>query len=917
MSFFRCDFFYITIDCMRTRWKCILLVCLISGTLKAQNVLDHVMNGSEQGKSLPEVLSSIEETEEARFFFLQEWIGKITVQKNFAGKKLGEALSELFEGTDLNVVSMYPKVVVIIKDPTKDIKRREALISALMAGKKVESYQFGEEGDQPPGTQLTIQGEVIDWTTGEALPYATVTVNDTLTSAASDENGLFTLRLQPGTYVLNFSFLGYDEKVFDLLAYDNGKLFVELEKESTELAEVVVQGERVQDLTKSKIGRTYLSVRDIKLAPAFLGEVDLVKQVQTLPGVTTVGEAATGFNVRGGSVDQNLILYDGMPVFNSSHVFGFLTTFNPEAVNDVAFYKGGIPANYGGRISSVLDIKSKDGDMEKWNANVGLGMITSNAMVNGPIKEGKTSVAASVRSTYSNWLVHSIKTDYADLSDSKVGFYDATLKLTHLVSEDTKLSFTGYSSKDAFSLEGDTTYRWHNLQASARLDHQFTPQLGSDFTLGYTLYGYDVENEDPRQASELTYRIGVTALKSAFHLDKRDHKLDFGWQLSHYLFKPGMLEPTASTSNAATIKMDNQYSIENAFYINDEWELSDNLTLEGGLRIPMFFSFGKADVFTYEPGQIKQLSTITDTLNYKGGEVIKSYFGLEPRLSMNWKFAPETSLKVGYNRIYQFLHLVTNTAAVTPVDIWQPSGYYFRPQIADQVSAGLFKDFNEKAYGISTEVFYKHIDNLIDFKDGAQLILNNHLETELLQGTGEAYGVETSFFKNSGKFTGNLSYTYSRSFRTIAGPTNSESINQGERYPANYDQPHIINLSWKLEMSKRHYFTGNFTYHSGRPVTIPLAVFGYDNNSVAYFSGRNQYRIPDYHRLDLALVVEGNHNKRKKWKGTWVFSIYNVYARKNPYTIFFRTSNAGVPEPYQLSIVGTLLPSISYNLKLD
>ena len=894
-----------------------VFLCLLTGTLRAQNVLDFVMNGSEQGRPLTELLESIEKEQEARFFYLPQWVEKITVQKNFNGQTLGQVLTTLFEGTDLEVIAMYPKVVVIIKDPSKDIQRREALISALMAGKKVESYQFGEEGDRLANDQLTIEGEVIDWTTGEALPYATVTVNDTLATATSNEKGLFSLKLQPGTYVLNFNFLGYDEKVFDLLAYDDGKLYVELEKESTELAEVVVQAERVQDLTKSKIGRTYLSVRDIKLAPAFLGEVDLVKQVQTLPGVTTVGEAATGFNVRGGSVDQNLILYDGMPVFNSSHVFGFLTTFNPEAVSDVAFYKGGIPADYGGRISSVLDIKSKDGDMEKWKVNLGLGMITSNAMVNGPIKKGKTSMAASVRSTYSNWLVHSIRTDYADLSDSQVGFYDATLKLTHLISEDTKLSFTGYSSKDAFSLEGDTTYRWHNLQGSLRLDHQFTPQLGADFTLGHTLYGYDVENEDPRQASELSYRIGVTALKSAFHLDKNEHKLDFGWQLSHYLFKPGMLRPTNSQSNAATIEMDKQYSIETALFINDEWELSDKLTLEGGLRVPMFFSFGPAEVFTYEPGSIKQLSTITDTLSYKGGQLIKAYFGLEPRLSMNWKFAPETSLKVGYNRIYQFLHLVTNTAAVTPVDIWQPSGYYFRPQRADQISAGLFKDFKDKAYGVSTEVFYKYIQNQIDFKDGAQLILNNHLETELLQGTGEAYGVETSLFKNQGKLTGNISYTYSRAFRTIAGPTISESINQGQRYPANFDQPHVLNLSWKIEMSKRHFFTGNFTYHTGRPVTIPLAVFGYDNNSVAYFSGRNQYRIPDYHRLDIALVVEGNHSKRKKGKGTWVFSIYNLYARNNPYTIFFRTSRAGVPEPFQLSIVGTLLPSVTYNLKFD
>lgn len=898
---------------MKLRCLLMFLLCLCS-TLRAQNILDFEFNKSQEGKAIITILEELESSQKARFFYLPEWIENISAKKSYVGMRLENVLEDVFQETDIDFVPMYPDVLVIIKDPTKDILRKEALITALVQGKKIESYKFGELATASQG-KITVKGNVLDWTTGEPLPFATIQVNDSLMATASDEDGKFMLLLDPGAYVLNFSFLAYNEKVIDLLAYADGELFVDLEKESIELAEVVVQGERTQDITKSKIGKTVLSIRDLKRSPAFLGEVDLVKQVQTLPGVTTVGEAASGFNVRGGSVDQNLILYDGMPVFNSSHVFGFLTAFNPEAVSDVSFYKGGIPAEYGGRVSSVMDIKSLDGDMQKWKLNLGLGMITSNAMVNGPIKEGKTAIAASVRSTYSNWLVHSIRTDYADLSNSQVGFYDATLKFTHLISNDTKLSFTGYSSNDAFSLEGDTTYKWHNFLTSVRLDHQFSPTLGSDFSIGRTLYGYDVENEDPRQASELSYRIAVTSLNSGFHLDKGQHKIDFGWQLSHYLFKPGELRPTSSASNAANVSIDNQYSIENAFYINDEWEVNEKLTVEGGIRLPMFFSFGKASVFQYEPGQIKQVSSITDTLNYKGGELIKAYYGFEPRASLNWKMNTSTSLKVGYNRIYQFLHLVTNTAAVTPVDIWQPSGYYFEPQRVDQISAGIFKDFSEQKYGVSTEVFYKYIDNLIDFKDGAQLILNTHLETELLQGKGRSYGVETSIFKNTGKLTGNINYTYSRAFRTIAGPTTSESINRGQEYPASFDQPHIINLGWKIEMSKRHFFTGNFTYHTGRPVTIPLAVFGYGNNSVAYFSGRNQYRIPDYHRLDIALVIEGNHNKRKKGKGTWVFSIYNVYARNNPYTIFFRSSKVGVPEPFQLSIVGTLLPSISYNLK--
>ena len=382
-----------------------------------------------------------------------------------------------------------------------------------------------------------------------------------------------------------------------------------------------------------------------------------------------------------------------------------------------------------------------------------------------------------------------------------------------------------------------------------------------------------------------------------------------------YTFQPGRLKPESQESNARDFSLHRQFSLENAFYITDELAVDDRLFVEGGVRLPLFVSLGPSNVNIYRKNFPLETGNVVDTLHFKVVQPVKAYVGLEPRLSARWMADPNASFKLGYNRMYQFLHLVTNTTAVTPVDIWQPSGYYFKPQRADQVSLGYFRDFKEKAFGASTEVYYKHIKNILDFKDGAQLILNNHLETELLQGIGRTYGVETSLFKNKGRLTGTLNYTYSRSFRQIKGPTSSESINNGKQYPASYDQPHIVNLSWKFNISRRHYFTGNFTYHTGRPVTIPLSVFTSEQTTVAYFSTRNQYRIPDYHRLDLALVIEGNH-KRKKWaEGTWVLSVYNAYARKNPYTVFFNTSTAGVPKPYQLSIIGTIFPSLSFNLK--
>lgn len=893
----------------------ILLLCLTATSVSAQNILEHKLDGSESGKPLSIILEKLSAEHAATFYYLPEWIEPISIQQSYDGQTLGDVLTDMFIGTDLSFFSMYPNVIVIIKDPTQVLLRRDAIETAIRQQKSIDRYAFGELGKSKINEQVIITGNVKDGKTKEGLPLVTIQVSDSKYSTTTDEAGNYKLILAPGVYVLDFSFVDYENKVIDLLAYESGEITLELDEKAILLDEVIIRDQTTRESTTSRIGLTQLSIQELKRSPVLLGEVDLVKQIQTLPGVTTVGESAAGFNVRGGSVDQNLILYDGLPVFGSSHVFGFLSAFNSEALRDVSFYRGGIPVEYGGRVSSVLDIRSKDGSLEKWNGNAGIGMITSNVMINGPLKKGKTTLAASLRSTYSDWLVRAIRTDYADLRNSSVFFYDGTLKLTHLISNKTKLSFTGYSSKDAFRLTGDTTYRWNNLLGSVRLDHQFNPKLNSEFIMGLSNYRYSVTNADPQTASELSFAIRSLTTKAGFNYQTGKHRINFGWQLIHYGLTPGSVKPDTPESNVKSFALDDQHSIENAFYVADGLALTDKLFVEAGIRLPLFFSFGLESVNIYKEGMPRDLATITDTLHFGKAKIVKGYSGLEPRVSFRWMVSQTASFKLGYNRMYQFLHLVTNTTAVTPVDIWQPSGYYFKPQRADQISLGFFKDFSEKKYGVSAEVFYKSIDNILDFKDGAQLLLNNHLETDLLQGKGESYGIETSFSKNLGRLSGTLNYTYSRSFRLISGSTSVESINDSKRYPSSFDQPHILNFSWKYNLSKRFFFTGNFTYHTGRPVTIPLSAFVFENTTAAYFSQRNQYRIPDYHRLDIALVIEGNNKRKSKVQGTWVFSLYNVYARKNPYTVFFKSSGNGVPQPYQLSIVGTVLPSISYNLK--
>lgn len=886
----------------------------------------HLMNSQSRGSfqfdesgtdSLVAVLKEVQSKTTIQFFFKPEWLTPFGIVEYQSGQALDDFLDDLFEKSDLSVVRLYPSTWVIIKDQQQLLRHKGNLEIAMDADLKIEQLSIGARGLLSENSDLQFRGRVLDSKTNDPLPFASIRLDGGTSSITTDESGRFYMEMSAGKHVLALSYLEYGTKIIDLEVWESGELNLMLEKESVLLDEVVIRA-RFDEIATSRIGQKQLDIPDLKRAPAFLGEADLIKQIQSLPGVSTVGEAAAGFNVRGGGVDQNLILYDGVPVFNSSHVFGFFSAFNTDAVRNVSFYSGGIPAEYGGRISSVLDIQSTDGDYERWRVKAGIGMVTSNFSIKGPLKKEKTAIDVSFRSTYSDWLVNSIETNYADLSNSTVSFYDGSFKLAHLLDKNTKLSFTGYLSKDGFRLVGDSTYSWQTRLLSTILDHQFSPQLAGTFTVGITDYGYEVKNKDFLTASKLSYQVTTGVSKAHFDLQKGTNIYGFGGQLQIYHFKPGQLRPASSVSNAKSISLDPQSSVEGAFYLSEERPLADRITLEWGVRWSYFASFGKNEVLKYERGKPRSASTIIDTMQFGNGSIERFYTGLEPRITARWMTSQTSSIKFGYHRVYQYLNLITNTTAVSPVDVWQPSDYYFKPQRADQISLGYFRETLSKKYSLSSEGYFKYMKNVPDFKDGAQLVLKERLELDLLQGIGWSYGLESGITKNEGRFTGSASYTYSRTKRRIEGWSAAESINAGKVFPSNFDQPHNLNLSWKYHLRRRiFYFTGNFIYHTGRPITVPVSAFNVENLPVAYFSQRNQYRIPDYHRLDLAFVIDGNNKRRKNGESSWVFSIYNVYGRKNPYTIFFKSSSAGILSPYQLSIIGVPFPSISYNIKFQ
>jgi outer membrane receptor for ferrienterochelin and colicin len=889
----------------------VLLFFVLSPGL-SQDILNHRLEENEIGKPLSEYLHQIEKGSNNKFFFIDKWLDGLSFEKSYEGMRLEDALKKILQGTDVTFASFYGYAVVFAKDPNRTLEKMRFIQSIKSDKRTVETKSVGKKENSKPGDLIELKGVVKDGKTLDPLAGAIVQVKD-VKSVITQPDGTFIIQIPVGEHYIVFQYSNYEEKIIHLDAYESGDVSVELMETPKVLDEVVVTGRQSSAVT-SNVGQIDIKMAQLKKLPTFLGEVDILKQIQVLPGVTSVGEMSSGYNVRGGGVDQNLILYDGVQIFNNSHVFGFFSAFNSEAIKSASFYKGGIPAEYGGRVSSVMNIISKEGDYKKWSASGGIGPVSATLAINGPVQKDKSSFFASVRSSYSDWLVK--KLSYSTINKSSVSFYDASLKFSHKFNERDKLTLSGYASQDHFGLPTDTTFKWGNLVSSLQFDHSFNSKAFSTITFGYGKYAYDVTDNTPTSAYNLKYSISYPTFKADFNYQLGAHKLNTGIGSILYGISPGTIVATSPESNVKPQTTPHTQSLENSFFVSDEFEVNDNFRIDAGVRLSSFSSFGPQNVYVYQPGQPLSNTTIVDTISYPSGKTVKNYFGFEPRLALVYKVSPFSSIKVGYNRIFQYIHLISNSVSITPIDIWQASNYYFKPQIGDQFSGGYFRSSRNAMYEFSVEGFYKFINNILDFKDGSTIILNPNLETALLRGVAKSYGVEFSAKKNLGRLQGSLNYTYARSLRKVQSEFTQESINNGNYYPSNYDQPNVVNLTWRYELSRRFSFTGNFTYRTGRPITLPYSYGVVNNIPIVNYSDRNQERIPDYHRLDLALVIDGNHKRKKIVDGSWIISIYNVYARKNVYSVFYKTSDTGIQVPYQLSIVGTVLPSISYRFKI-
>ncbi|MFT6334784.1 MAG: outer membrane cobalamin receptor [Saprospiraceae bacterium] len=773
--------------------------------------------------------------------------------------------------------------------------------------------KVGKSGSEEGPHKVTIT--ITDAENKDPLIGANVIIKDAGIGDVADERGRVRLELKTGTHSIQVSYIGYIDQEVVVSVLGKGSLRVKLEPDAETLDEVVISSESAdQNVRNTDVGKQVMSIATIESLPPFVGEADILKSITLLPGVSTVGEASSGFNVRGSNSDQNLILLGGAPLYNPSHLFGFFSAFNTDLIQDISIYKGGIPANYGGRASSIVDLRYKRGNQDNWSGKASLGLVSAKVSAGGPILTDKLTLMVAARKSYSNWILGSVSDP--QVSNSSADFYDANAILDYDISDDFSVRYAFYRSQDEFSLASDTSFNWANQNQTLTLSKGFGDKFRMELSAVDAQYNYSIVDNSPFSNFTLDSKIKDRGLNfGTKYTISEGNELSVGAQTKFITINPGDLNSISSESPIEPFSVNAEKAQESGFYFQHSFEVGNWLGLSYGLRYSDFRFIGPNSVPAYDPLLPRSEENILSFDEYGDGDIIKTYNGFEPRASLRLSLSESFSFKAGYNRMFQYIHLISNTATIAPTDTWKLSDAYLEPQEVTQYSAGLFKNFKDNMIESSIEVFYKDLNNILDYKDGATLLLNDNLESALLNGKGRAYGVEFYLEKKKGDFTGWLSYTYSRSERKVVGSFPEEIINKGQWYPSNYDKPHTLSLVGNYNLGKRTKVSSIFTYSTGRPATYPEAKFNYQNGSnIAYYDDRNGFRVPAYHRLDLSLTF--GWDTANKWlAGDWILSVYNLYGRKNTFSVFFDDVAGAPPQAFRLSILGIPFPSLSYNIE--
>jgi hypothetical protein len=767
--------------------------------------------------------------------------------------------------------------------------------------------------------KFTVSGTISNKNSNETLIGVNVSVSGIKTGVTTNEYGFYSLTLPKGDYEIIISYVGFATQTEKISLNQNIKKNVSLTESGQELQEVVITTEKsIANIRKPEMSVNKLSISTIKKMPVVLGEVDIIKSILLLPGVTNAGEGQSGFNVRGGGADQNLILLDEAMIFNSSHVFGFFSVFNPDAIKDLKLYKGGIPSKFGGRASSVLDIYQKEGNSNDFHMNGGIGLISSRLLAEGPIVKDKGSFLIGGRASYAHLFLK--LTD----NENSAYFYDLNTKLNYKLNENNNLFLSGYFGRDMFHLNETIDNTYGNATLNLRWNHLFSDKLFSNLSFIYSDYYYGLTLD----FIGFNWDSGIKNFNIKYdfkHYLSKNIKLNYGLNSIYYDFNPGTIEPNSDNSSINFKQLDEKYAFENAFYFEVEQRLTDKLAINYGLRYSLFNRLGNSTINFYANNQpvfydadlkIYEKAKPIGTTYFDKNATIASYNNLEPRFSAAYELNENQSVKASYNRMTQYLQLVSNTASPTPLDVWTPSDNYIKPQIADQVAVGYFNNFKENSYTLEVESFYKTIKNRIDYIDGADLIANEAIEQVVLNGEMLSYGLEILLRKNTGKFNGWIAYTISKSQQRTPGRTADEiGINNGEWYRSAYDKLHNLAVTANYNLNQKWNFGANFILQSGQPVTYPNGQYVYQGITLPSYGERNGANLPLYNHLDVSATYIPKPDKRKGWQSEWVFSIYNIYNMENAASISFReNADTGANEAVRLSIFG-IVPSVSYNFK--
>ena len=892
-----------------------LLILLLQLNISAQNIQEKLISGKFQNTSLKEFFNTLEKDYNVRFYYRSEWIKSYVVNQEFNNIPLIQALNLLFDKQAVtfrffqnNSVMVFPKGI----DGQQKIGTDEP--REIIIGDPLNEGRYNS---------ARIHGKIVDGKNTEPLTGAIVFHPKTGIVTTSDSKGNFELDLPTGNQTLKVSFMGYEILSQKIKLIENGTINFELFEKSHNLEEVTVMGDDTKT-SKAQMSMIKLSSRIIKELPVLMGEADVLKSLVMMPGIQSVGEMSSGINVRGGNTDQNLILMDGAPVFNTSHLFGFFSVINPDAVKDVTLFKGGIPASYGERISSVMDVQLKEGNPKNVQLYGGIGLINSRITLDGPLaKKKKSTFLIGGRSTYSDWIMK--QSQNTQFINSVAHFYDVNGTLNLSLGKNNYLRLMGYFSNDVFNLNSNSLYTYQNTLGSANWKMEISKTMISSLTLAYSKYDFHLDQKDPNISQDdyaLMTGLEYGSMKYILSwLPNERHRINAGFQTIGYKVSSGKIVPQHELTNVVAEKVANEQSLEMGAFVDNDYDLSPSTALNIGLRYARFMSMGPATVLKYDPHQAINSGSVTDSTVYGAWKTAKIYQGIEPRLSLKFDLQSGGSIRLSYQRIHQFMNQISNTSVISPADFWKSADAHIKPLISDQLAIGLFKTPKNGLFETSVEVYYKKLQNLLEYKNGAVLLMNQHIEADLMNANGYSYGLELYVRKAVGRLNGWVSYTYSRTLRKTDNNFPEEVVNAKKYYPSVYDKPHDLSTVLNYHISRRWRFSGNFILSSGRPITLPEQKYMLDGRQVVYFSDRNKYRMPAYHRMDVSITLDENLRRKHMWKGSWTFSVYNLYGRKNPYSVFYRKdpsiqlTDKAPYAIYKLSVIGVPVPSITYNFK--